>query len=78
MSQNRLILDFMKEHGSITTLQAFRLGVCRLSERIRELELGYWGWMREKYPQDRVEIERQRVRVKTRTGVAVVVRYSIK
>ena len=78
MSQCRVVLDFMKEHGSITTLQAFRLGVCRRSERIRELEDGYWGWMRKTESQDRVEIDRQRVRVKTRTGVAVVVRYSIK
>ena len=76
MSQCRIVLDYMKANGSITTLQAYRIGVCRLSERIRELESGNWGWMRKKYPQDRVEIARTRVKVKTRSGVATVTRYS--
>lgn len=40
MSQNGLLLQFLEEHrGGITQLQAFtELGICRLSERIRELQ----------------------------------------
>ena len=39
MSQKRLILDFMRKHGVITPLIAFRrLNVCALSQRIQELE----------------------------------------
>jgi hypothetical protein len=77
MSQCRIIYDYLKARGSITTLEAFRLGVCRLSERIRELESGYWGWMRDTYPQTKVKIKRERVRVKTRTGYTTVMRYSL-
>ena len=77
MSQCRLIYDYLKTRGSITTLEAFRLGVCRLSERIRELESGYWGWAHNTWPQAKVKIKRERVRIKTRTGTACVVRYKL-
>jgi hypothetical protein len=36
------VLNYMKEHGSITTWEAFvRLGCTRLSEYIRQLRLEY-------------------------------------
>ena len=39
MTQNKRILDYCKTHDGLTTLEASdRLRVCRLSERIRELE----------------------------------------
>jgi hypothetical protein len=38
-TQKQLVLKHMRTHGSITTLIAFsKYQVCRLSERIRELE----------------------------------------
>lgn len=38
-TQKQLLLKHMRERGSITTLIAFqKYQVCRLSERIRELE----------------------------------------
>jgi len=38
-TQKNLVLKHMRQHGAITTLIAFRKYlVCRLSERIRELE----------------------------------------
>ena len=37
-NQNRRILNYMRENGSITTMEAFtKLGVCRLGSRISEL-----------------------------------------
>ena len=44
MSQNGKLLHFLETHpGGITQLESFNtLGICRLSERVRELEhLGY-------------------------------------
>ena len=43
MTQNARLLNFLEAHGSITTLEASdQLRICRLSERIRELErLGF-------------------------------------
>lgn len=40
--QNKLIVDYMRKHGSITSREAFQaLGITRLSARIFELkELG--------------------------------------
>ena len=39
MTQTERILDYCKTHDGLTTLEASdRLRVCRLSERIRELE----------------------------------------
>lgn len=37
-NQNNRVLDYMRSHGSITTLEAFsNLGVTRLSARISDL-----------------------------------------
>jgi hypothetical protein len=38
MTQNEFLLKHLKSGKSITTLQAHQFGICRLSERIRELE----------------------------------------
>jgi len=40
-TQNQRLLDYLRKHKKgITTMEAFsELGICRLSERIRELEL---------------------------------------
>ena len=38
MTQSEQILNYMKEHGSITSMEAFsRLGITRLSARIYDL-----------------------------------------
>ena len=38
-TQNDRLLEYLKDYGSLTQLEAFNgLGICRLSERIRELE----------------------------------------
>ena len=42
MTQQKKILRYMESMGSITTMEAFRLGVTRLSARILELKkMGY-------------------------------------
>ena len=43
MSQNGKLLAYLQQHGSVTQLEAFNgMGICRLSERVRELEsLGF-------------------------------------
>jgi Helix-turn-helix domain len=38
MTQNSWLLRHLKSGHGITTLQAHRYGICRLSERCRELE----------------------------------------
>lgn len=39
MTQKELVLDYMRTRGSISTFIAFEeFSICRLSERIRELE----------------------------------------
>ena len=41
MTQHSLILSYMKEHGSITTYEAFmELGITKLTTRISELRRG--------------------------------------
>ena len=37
MTQKMEVYTYMKEHGSITSMQAFRLGITRLASRIHEL-----------------------------------------
>ena len=38
MNQHQLILDYIEEHGSITTMEAFLyLGITKLSTRVSEL-----------------------------------------
>jgi len=42
MSQNAKLLTYLESHDGITQLESFNtLGICRLSERIRELERFY-------------------------------------
>lgn len=41
MTQHSLILSYMKEHGSITTYEAYeQLGITKLTTRISELRQG--------------------------------------
>ena len=41
MTQHTLILDYMREHGSITTYEAYeQLGITKLTTRISELRQG--------------------------------------
>lgn len=61
------LLDHLERKGGITQLDAFNeLGICRLSERVREIEkLGY-------------VIAHEKIRVPTRDGRETsVVRYSL-
>lgn len=66
MTQNARLLNWLETRGPITQLDAFNaLGVCRLSERVREIEkLGY-------------VIEHQRVEVPSREGKARVMQYRL-
>ena len=38
MTQNQTLICYCETHDGITTLEAMRLGICRLSERVRECE----------------------------------------
>lgn len=58
MSQNEIVLQYMKDHGRITTYDAFRHGITRLSARIWELR-----------HKQGIVISKARVNYKTRTGV---------
>lgn len=63
MTQEEKVLEFIKENGSITSLQAFRrLGVTRLSAKIYNL--------RGKY-----DIKDKYIKVKTRDGSTYVKKY---
>ena len=66
MTQNAKLLNWLETKGPITQLTAFNaLGVCRLSERIRELEqLGY-------------TIEHTLVEAPSRDGTAHVMQYRL-
>lgn len=65
MNQKQRVLNYLKT-GELTQLEAFnRLGCCRLSERIRELEAD--GYL----------IEHLSVKVPTREGMARVTRYRL-
>lgn len=37
MSQAMEVIDFIKEHGSITTMDAFGLGITRLASRVHDI-----------------------------------------
>lgn len=68
MTQGEKVLDYMKKHGSITTMEAFKnFGITRLSARVFELrEKGYM-------------IDSDPVKVKTRDSEKVTVaRYTLK
>ena len=66
MNQKQIVLDHMKRNGSITRLDAFRLGIAELSARIIDLE------------KDGYVIPRSTVTVRKSNGKdAKVKRYSI-
>lgn len=67
MSQNSKLLTFLQSGRGITQLEAFNtLGICRLSERIRDLEA--LGWV----------INHESVKVLNRDGKWVnAVRYAL-
>lgn len=68
MNQCELIVRYIREHGSITTHEAFfDLGVSRLASRIHDLtEAGY-------------SFKKESVRVRTRYGdITTVTRYRFK
>ena len=66
MTQLARLLNHLEQRGPITQLDAFNdLGICRLSERVRELEArGY-------------TIEHMMITVPTRTGTAHVMQYHL-
>lgn len=37
MTQKDIIIDYLLNHGEMTTLTAFRLGITRLASRVHEL-----------------------------------------
>lgn len=37
MKQAQMIVDYMRKNGSITTMQAFEMGITRLASRIHDL-----------------------------------------
>ena len=42
MTQNTKLLNWLESHDGITTFEAtLNLGICRLSERVRELAVDY-------------------------------------
>ena len=65
-TQVKKIIRFMQKHGSITTMQAFGIGVTRLASRIFDIRrMG-------------IEIESEMVSVKNREGETCrVARYKI-
>lgn len=67
MTQCELVLDYIKEHGSITARQAFvKFGIMRLASRIADLKrAGY-------------DIKSETIKVRSRYGSTYVARYSFK
>lgn len=66
MTQEREILEYIRENGSITTMQAFGLGITRLASRIHDLRRGG------------IRIEKDMVQVLNRKGETCrVARYTI-
>lgn len=75
-TQNARLLQYLKKNKrGISQLEAFnKLGICRLSERIRELQ----GWGKQLYRSGESHcISHQSERVKTRYGYATVTRYKL-
>lgn len=67
MSQATDIIEFIRDHGSITTKQATDMGVYRLSARVHEMRA--FG----------IPVEREMVTVKNRKGEDCrVARYTIR
>lgn len=56
MTQNEMVLKFLQENGQITTYDAFKMGITRLSARIYELR------------QDGYDIKTERRDYKARDG----------
>lgn len=56
MTQKEEVLDYLKRHGSITTIEAFHIGITRLSARIWDLR------------NDGIEIRSSRVSYKANDG----------
>lgn len=66
MTRNEKVLNYMKEHVTITPLEAYKyLGTMRLSAAIYDLR------------KEGIAIEVERVRVKTRDGFTYVAQYSL-
>ena len=66
MSQATEVVEYIRDHGSITTMQAFGLGITRLASRVHELRT--FG----------INVEREMVSVQNRKGETCrVARYTI-
>jgi len=67
MTQCELVLDYIKEHGSITARQAYvKFGIMRLASRIANLKsAGY-------------DIKSELIKVRGRSGSTYVARYSFR
>ena len=66
MSQATDVIEFIRDNGSITTLQAFSIGITRLASRVHELRS--FG----------INVEKEMVNVKNRKGETCrVARYTI-
>lgn len=78
-TQNQRLLEYLKTHKQgITQMEAFtKLGICRLSERVWELEHGAWGSGGISRLQKKERIKHERIKVKTRYGYATVTRYRL-
>jgi hypothetical protein len=74
-TQNQRLLAYLrKNRRGITTMEAFQhLGICRLSERIREID-GIWEWDAKRKDCDEIRITK--TRETTPTG-ATVTRYKL-
>ena len=68
MTQREEVLNYMREHGSITRIESFyRIGVTELSSRIGEIERI-----------DKIRINRKPITIKARNGRKVnITKYSI-
>lgn len=66
MSQAKEVIDFIRQNGSITTMQAFGLGITRLASRVHDIRA--FG----------INVEKEMVTVKNRRGEDCrVARYTI-
>lgn len=66
MSQTTDVIEFIRDHGSITTMDAFGLGITRLASRVHDLKR--FG----------IPVEKEMIVVKNRKGKTCrVARYTI-
>ena len=66
MSQATDVIEFIRDHGSITTMDAFGLGITRLASRVHDLKR--FG----------IPVEKEMIAVKNRKGETCrVARYTI-